>query len=313
MTNLSLFFLLSVAFASGWLAFELAGQPARAVLLLHAGAGVAIVLLIPWKSIVAKRGLRRRRAMRWASMVLALGIAISIVFGVLHAAGHPDVGYLTAMAFHVGAALCVIPLVIWHLAARPIRLRATDLNRRNFLKGGLLIAAAGLGVAVLPSARRAATGSYQSPQPVATTWMFDSTPSVDVRSWRLAVAGRTWTYAELAGFEDRISAVIDCTGGWYSEQTWEGVLLERLLPAGARAPASVNVRSVTGYSRRFAIDDAGRMLLATRMAGAQLDPGLGYPVRLVVPDQRGFAWVKWVSAIDIDDSPWWWQPPFPLQ
>jgi len=33
----------------------------------------------------------------------------------------------------------------------------------------------------------------------------------------------------------------------------------------------------------------------------------------VVPGQRGFAWVKWVVAIEVADQPWWWQPPFPLQ
>ena len=53
--------------------------------------------------------------------------------------------------------------------------------------------------------------------------------------------------------------------------------------------------------------------LATRMAGAPLDAGHGYPVRLVVPGERGFNWVKWVVAIEVDDQPWWWQPPFPLQ
>src|SRR5216684_8699549 len=99
LTNLSLFFLLTVAFASGWLAFELSGQPARAVLLLHAAAGVAIVLLVPWKSLVAKRGFRRPRSLKWASVVLGIGVAISIVFGLVHASGHPNLGYLTAMDF----------------------------------------------------------------------------------------------------------------------------------------------------------------------------------------------------------------------
>ncbi len=313
LTNLSLFFLLTVAFASGWLAFELSGQPARAVLLLHAAAGVAIVLLVPWKSLVARRGLRRRRTLRWASAVLALGIAVSIVFGALHSAGHTDIGYLTAMEFHVGAAVCVIPFLLWHVVARPLKLRATDLSRRNFLKGGLLAGAAGLGVALLPSARRGSTGSFEAAYPVATQWMFDSVPEVDVGSWRLAVASRTLTYPELASYSDRISAVLDCTGGWYSEQVWEGVLVERLLPKGAGGGSSINVRSMTGYSRRFAIDDAGRMLLATRVAGSSLDAGHGYPLRLVVPGQRGFALVKWVAAIEVDDTPWWWQPPFPLQ
>ena len=330
LTNLSLFVLLAVAFASGWLAFELSGQPARAILVLHAAAGVGIVLLVPWKSLVARRGFRRRPTrlgapansrrslrvrgdLRWASVVLAIGVVVSIAFGVVHSAGHPNIGYLTAMDFHVGAALCVIPFLLWHLFARPLRLRATDLSRRNFLLGGALAGAAALGVALLPSARRAPTGSFQAAYPVATVWMFDTVPEVDVASWRLAVGGRAWTYDQLAGYSDRIAAVIDCTGGWYSEQVWEGVLLQRLLPVRAGGSASLNVRSITGYSRRFGIEDAGRLLLATRLAGDLLDAGHGYPVRLVVPGQRGFAWVKWVVAIEVDDQPWWWQPPFPLQ
>jgi DMSO/TMAO reductase YedYZ molybdopterin-dependent catalytic subunit len=207
----------------------------------------------------------------------------------------------------------VIPFVLWHLIARPLKLRASDLSRRNFLRAGVLAAGAGLGVALLPSAPRAPTGSFHSAYPVPTQWMFDSVPEVDVASWRLAVAGRTWTYEELMGYSDRIAAVIDCTGGWYSEQLWEGVLLKRLLPSGAGGEGSLNVRSITGYSRRFAIEDAGRLLVATRLAGDPLDAGHGYPVRLVVPGQRGFAWVKWVVAIEVEEQPWWWQPPFPLQ
>jgi len=312
-TNLALLFLLALAFASGWMAFELSGQPARAVLLLHAAAGVAIVLLVPWKSLVAKRGFRRPRSLKWASVVLGIGVAISIVFGLVHASGHPNLGYLTAMDFHVGAAVCVIPFLLWHLVARPLKPRATDFGRRPFLKGGLLAGSAGLVVALLPSALRAPTGSFQSVQPLATTWMFDSVPTVDIATWRVAVASRALSYEELAGYTDRMSAVIDCTGGWYSQQVWEGALLERLLPRSTGTGSSLNVRSITGYSRRFPIEDAGRMLLATRMAGTQLDPGHGYPARMVVPGQRGFAWVKWVVAIDVDDQPWWWQPPFPLQ
>ena len=31
----------------------------------------------------------------------------------------------------------------------------------------------------------------------------------------------------------------------------------------------------------------------------------GYPVRLVAPGKRGFEWVKWVTAIEVNDSPKW--------
>ena len=311
LTNLALLGFLSVAFATGWIAFELSGQPARAILVLHAAAGVGIVLLVPWKSLIARRGLRRRQSMRWASVVLGAGVVISLAFGFLHSFGRPDVGYLTAMDFHVGAAACVIPFVVWHVLARPARLRSTDLTRRNLLKGGVLFGAAVVAVAAVPGARRASTGSFSSEQPIPTQWMFDSTQSIDPAGWSFSAGGRKLTYDELAAFDDRVTAVLDCTGGWYSEQVWEGVWLDRILPTRAGA-SSINVRSVTGYSRRFAIDGAP-LLLATRVGGRRLEPGNGYPVRLVVPGQRGFTWVKWVASIDAEGLPWWWQPPFPLQ
>jgi molybdopterin-dependent oxidoreductase-like protein protein len=313
LTNLALLGLLSTAFATGWVAFELSGQPARAVLVLHAAAGTGIVLLVPWKALIARRGLRARRSMKWASLALAVGVLISLVFGFVHSSGRPDVGSLTAMDFHVGAAICVIPFVLWHVMARPARLRAADLTRRNFLKGAALLGASGLGVALLPGARRGPTGSFQSDRLFATQWMFDTVPSIDLTTWRLTVSGSTLTYEELAGFSDRLIAVIDCTGGWYSEQEWEGVWLSRILRPAAAVASSLNVRSVTGYSRRFATAEASRLLLATRVGGSPLDQGNGFPVRLVAPGRRGFEWVKWVAAIDAEDLPSWWQPPFPLQ
>ena len=305
--------LLCAAFATGWVAFELTGQPARAVLVLHAAAGVGIVLLVPWKALIARRGLRARRSMNWASIVLAAGLLISLAFGFVHSSGRPNIGSLTAMDFHVGAAICIMPFVVWHVMARPARLRAADLTRRNFLKAAALLGASGLGVALLPGASRAPTGSFQSDSLFATQWMFDSIPSIDVNPWSLRVAGSNLSYEQLAGFSDRVIAVLDCTGGWYSEQDWEGVWLSRLLPPYAASAASLNVRSVTGYTRRFAIGEAPHLLVATRVGGNPLEPGNGYPVRLVAPGRRGFAWVKWVASIDVEELPWWWQPPFPLQ
>jgi heme A synthase len=139
LTNLALLCLLALAFASGWVAFELSGQPARATLVIHAAAGVAIVLLVPWKALVARRGLRRPHRLRWASLALALGLVVSLVFGFVHSFGRPNIGYLTAIDFHVGAAICVLPFVIWHVLARPAKLRRADLSRRNFLKGAALV------------------------------------------------------------------------------------------------------------------------------------------------------------------------------
>jgi DMSO/TMAO reductase YedYZ molybdopterin-dependent catalytic subunit len=229
------------------------------------------------------------------------------------------------MEFHVGAALVAVPFVIWHIAARRIRLRPTDASRRQFLRGAVLLGAAAAGYAAsevvvhaagLPGSHRRFTGSYEAgsfdPQlmPVSS-WMFDAIPGIDASSWTLRAGGRTWTYDELSKFDDRMVATLDCTGGFYSTQEWAGARLDRLVDApGGR---SVRVVSHTGYDRRFPVEDASRLLLAIRVGSQALDAGHGFPARLVAPDRRGFWWIKWVVAIEVDDFPYWWQAPFPLQ
>ncbi|HET7420811.1 MAG TPA: molybdopterin-dependent oxidoreductase [Candidatus Dormibacteraeota bacterium] len=325
-TNLALLALLTLAFFTGWLAFAFATAPSRWSLVLHATGGLAILLLLPWKSIVARRGVRRERPGRWASVALAALVLVSLAAGLVHSTGLAVyVGPLTAMDFHVGAALVAVPLAAWHVAARPIRLRVTDLSRRNFLRsaavmGGAAAAYAGTEavarVARLPGGGRRFTGSYEagSFQPglmPVSSWMFDAIPQVDLASWRLAVPGRTVGHEELAAYSDRVTATLDCTGGFYSTQDWEGARLDRLL--GKTQGTSIRVVSSTGYARRFPIDDAPGLLLATRVGGMDLDADHGFPARLVAPDRRGFWWVKWVVAVEVDDLPYWWQSPFPTQ
>jgi DMSO/TMAO reductase YedYZ molybdopterin-dependent catalytic subunit len=108
---------------------------------------------------------------------------------------------------------------------------------------------------------------------------------------------------------DRVTAVLDCTGGWWTEQTWTGARVARLLPPGTAG--TVTVISATGYRRRLPLSDD--LLLASGVGGRPLTPGHGAPLRLVVPGRRGFHWVKWVVRIEHDDRPWWWEPPLPLQ
>ena len=325
-TNLALLALLSVAFLTGWIAFAYATAPARWSLVLHAAGGFAILALLPWKSMIARRGLGRPRPGRWASTLLGVLVLISLVAGLLHSTGLLIyVGPLTAMDFHVGAAIEAVPLAIWHVVSRRVRLRPTDLSRRNVLRGGAVAAGAVAAYAAsemvvratgMPGAARRFTGSYEagSLQPglmPISSWMFDAIPQIDQSTWRLPAGGREWSYDEISAFDDRLTATLDCTGGFFSTQEWAGARLDRLI--GKTDGASIRVVSATGYDRRFPIERASALLLATRFGGQALDPGHGFPARLVVPDARGFWWVKWVSAIEVDDMPPWWQSPFPLQ
>ena len=336
-TNIALFALLAVALATGFLAYALGGTGAGAVVVVHGVVGLGILLLAPWKSIIARRGMRRQRPGSWASVTFAVLVAGTILFGILHATGLAvAAGPVTAMQVHVGAALLSIPFAAWHVVSRRVRARRTDLSRRNLLRAGALAGGAGLlwagteglvGVASLPGDGRRFTGSYErgslapSEMPV-TQWLNDRVPQVDVGAWRLEVVvddglaappgiARPWSYEELAGFHDRVRATLDCTGGWYAEQDWEGVWLARLLPETVEG-RSVAVTSVTGYPRRFPISDLDGLLLAIRAGGRPLDPGHGFPARIVAPGRRGFWWVKWVARLELSATPWWWQWPFPV-
>jgi hypothetical protein len=330
-TNLALFVLLGLAFTTGWVAFFFNTAPSRASLIVHAVSGYAIVALTPWKAVIATHGVQRRRPGWWASLVFTGLVIASVLAGILHSTGLLlGAGPLTAMEVHVGAALAAVPFAAWHIIARRIPMRAVDLSRRSLLRAGTLAASAGLAYAVgevavrllrLPGSTRGLTGSYEygSWQPAqlpVTQWLFDTVPSVDPATWRLSVragnALRQWTHAELLAFDDRVQATLDCTGGFSSTQDWSGVWLSRLLDPN-HPQTSVHVRSLTGYDRRFAIEDAGRLLIATRLGGMPLDAGHGFPVRLVAPNLRGYWWVKWVTAITIDELPSWWQLPFPLR
>ncbi len=326
-TNLALLVLLGVVLLSGALAFTIGSEWGRWVAMGHGIAGVAIVLLGPWKSAISARGFGKRGPASWPSVALAVLVVTAVVTGVMHATGL--LRGVDVMRVHVGAAVASIPLAVWHIVARPVRPRKTDLSRRALLRGGVLLggsvtaygAMEGMVRATsLPGADRRFTGSYEAasfhPQAMPVTqWLDDSVPHVDVNAWRLKVVtpGQelTLTFEELSAFKDRVRATLDCTGGWFSEQDWEGVLLWRLLGDAGEA-RSVGVGSLTGYGRRFPIADARALLLASRVGGQPLSAGHGAPVRLVAPGRRGFWWVKWVDRIEASSTPWWWQSPFPL-
>jgi DMSO/TMAO reductase YedYZ molybdopterin-dependent catalytic subunit len=339
-TNLILLVVLVAALATGGLAFAAGTGWGRPVVVAHAVAGLAVLVLAPWKSVIVRHGLARRSGPGpWVSVIFGLLVLVAVAAGVAHATGAlTGLGPLSAMQVHVGAALVAVPLLAWHVAARGgARARPTDLSRRALLRAGGIAAVAGLALlavegatrlAALPGAHRrftgslpvAATGAAADPARIPVTqWLDDRVQVLDPAAWRLRVraggAAREWTYEELAGFGDRVEAVLDCTGGWYARATWEGARLDRLLPAGALeggGTASLVVTSVTGYRRRLPLADAGSLYLATRLGGQPLSAGHGFPARLVAPGRRGFWWVKWVTSIELDPAPWWRQPPFPL-
>ncbi|WP_380169391.1 molybdopterin-dependent oxidoreductase [Jannaschia sp. R86511] len=327
LTNVGLLLVLAAVLLTGvgsWLVTE---PVQRWLVVGHGVGGLLVVLLVRWKAPVVRSGWSRSRRSRWASAALAVLTVLALLTGVLHSTGLATAaaGQLM-MWWHVAAGLVLLPLLAWHAVSHRQRVRRTDLDRRLLLRGGGLVALAGLAwvalegvvrLADLPGARRRGTGSYASDLPRPTIWLSDRVPDVDPDAWRLTVSGVAGVQRlSLAELRERptttVRAVIDCTSGWYSDQEWTGWPLRDLLGPPA-AGGSVVVRSATGYSRRLGPDELDGVLLAHAMAGRALPTSLGAPLRLVVPGRRGFWWVKWVDRVELDDRPAWWQPALPLQ
>ena len=324
--NVTLLALSVMATATGWWALGTGSTTlAKIIITAHGVSGIALLVLFPAKSRIAKWGLRSAgRSRKVIGFALAALVLSTVAGGLLHAVGgwRTYLGLLP-MQWHVGAATAAGVLLIGHVLIhhrirwrrwRPL-LRRTDLDRRAALGAAGIAAGAAALWLLAPGRARRETGSHEigsgDPRRVPVTqWLFDPVPSIDADRWRLRAAGRELDLAALAGRPQRtVRAVLDCTGGWYTEQEWRGVPLTELgLPPGR----SIDVVSATGYRRRFPASEAAVLLLATHAAGDPLSAGHGGPARLVAPGRRGFWWVKWVTGIDVVDAPAWRQPPFPL-
>jgi DMSO/TMAO reductase YedYZ molybdopterin-dependent catalytic subunit len=322
--------------ASGTLGF-VNGEARQAWLLwLHGIGAYALILLLWWKGAVVWNVLRRGQRWTWARISFLLAVVLlllTLALGLLWTFGGPR--YLwgfSLVSLHIYTAVPLILLLLFHIWRKRWILRVKEaVDRRAFLR----LAAAGLAgalawqVARLWQGRRRFTGSYEVGSMGGrfpyVSWINDNPAPLNVRDWRLTVAGDVQQALSLdyeallqMPWEERV-ATIDCTGGWYSEQVWRGVPLRQLLAQAGSLPGarSVLLRSVTGYYRRFSLDEAlgeaGGFMLATHVAGAPLEHGHGFPARLVAPGLRGFEWVKWVTDIHLDAAPAWLQPPLPLQ
>lgn len=341
-TNHAILFLLSFELISGLISFTIGGPGGAWVFWLHGVAGFSLVGLTIWKRRIIMRSFARRGTGLWsfAPIVLALIFAGALITGALWAfigrgsIDLPGYGNVRLLVIHTALGLAItVPLIV-HAAARwPRNPKLTDFTSRRAALRLLAVGAAGL--ALWGTARASAPalgqpprftgsrerGSYEGNAHPVTQWLFDSRQRIEREQWRLDLTGRVTRarqldYTEIEELANTASeSTLDCTGGWFTTQRWSGVPLSTLLSLVEpdQSAESIVITSATGYSRRFPIDEADRLLLATHVEGEPLSSGHGAPLRLVAPDRRGYQWVKWVVAVEISDKPSWWQSPLPLQ
>lgn len=336
--NVALLAFLLVELTTGGIGLLGTSDPYRVLFWLHAVGAYGIVFVLFAKGVIVYHAVSRRPGLTRARVALGLMSALllaTLVTGFVWITVGPRYALgISLVNLHAYLAILLALLLAWHVVDRRwiVRVPAAR-DRAAFLR---FVALAAAGVAFwqverpvqrllgTPGSRRRFTGSYERGSFAgafpAVSWLNDDPAPVELESWRLVVDGAVERRLELT-YEDmasrsgaRLVATLDCTGGWYSTQEWSGVALGRLLDeAGVRPGArSVSVESITGYGRRFSLADARRLVLATRCSSEPLSHGHGSPARLVVPDQRGFDWVKWVARIRVSETSHLWQSPFPL-
>ena len=307
---------LAVSFATGVLSLWVSDSHAGIVVWVHGAAGFTTVVLVWSKIGVIRRGLRRRRPQVVGSLAAAACAVGLVGFGVAHSAGVGHAGLLTTQGWHITFAFALLPLLVAHLASRPALPRRGDLTRAAMLRVAVVVAGGAAAKLVFDralGAQRAATGSLEQSFPSPTVWIDDAVQHLDPAAWRLAVGSARLGLADLARMpQHEWAATLDCTSGWYARNRWRGVLVSQLPLGPAAGSASIEVRSATGYARRFDPATAEQLMLATHLDGAPLGAEHGAPVRLVARGRRGFWWVKWVTSVQRSSASPWWQWPFPL-
>jgi DMSO/TMAO reductase YedYZ molybdopterin-dependent catalytic subunit len=349
--NVAFLILLLLQAVTGYFGFT-NGRPAAAwILWLHGIGAYSLVVLLFWKGSVILDAWGRKK--RWTRrrigfLILLVLLGLTLASGLLWTFTGPlYLGGFSLVSLHIYLAIPLILLMAWHAWHMRFIWRVRHAAGRRLFLGMLGGAAAGAfgwwalnrakgselapgrppatDSPMLPGATRRFTGSYEVGSlggvfPVVS-WIADRPPEIEAADWRLQVGGAirrplVFTYDQLRALAvDEIRAALDCTGGWYTEQVWDGVSVERLLAEMEllETAASITFQSQTGYKRRFGLAEAATFLLALDVAGQPLSQGHGFPLRLVAVNRRGVEWVKWVTAIEVNTTGPLWQLPLPVQ
>lgn len=150
--------------------------------------------------------------------------------------------------------------------------------------------------------------------------IISANPKIDLKTWRLTVDGEVEKPVELTLDElMRLPTVVSvsdfhCVEGWsVLDCKWEGVRFREIVNL---VKPKENARYVTfacadGYTTSLTLEElaAHNVLLAYRLNGQELEEGLGWPLRLVVPNKYAYKSALWVTKMTftIRKEPGYWE------
>jgi DMSO/TMAO reductase YedYZ molybdopterin-dependent catalytic subunit len=203
------------------------------------------------------------------------------------------------------------------------RLRARVVSRRSVLAGAAAMGA----LAACGDTGGKDTGADASmPEPIEPITPNDrfyvtsccGTPEVDAATWALVIKalGVEVARIDLATLEALPSRdkehTLECiSAGSYHHAigngVWTGVPLTELFAAlGVTAPESaieLKFTSADDYSTSIPVGDLSSVWIVWRLNGEPLPAEHGFPARLLVPGRYGMKNPKWLTEIDLSDTP----------
>jgi DMSO/TMAO reductase YedYZ molybdopterin-dependent catalytic subunit len=299
----------------------------------HRIAAWGLLALVPWKAGISwqslKRGLDKRfdrNAMVIISLVLAAATITVLAFGLMWAWRLGPVWlwlHQTTIAWHWILGLAITPVLALHAWRRWPKPRQEDFTSRRGVLKLMAIGAAGIAGWMIAETLAQSRATTETPRRFTGSrgeGLFEGngfpvtgerTPEIDPAAWRLKISGAvdkrtTLTYDDiLAMVAHETTAELDCTLGWYTIQNWQGVRLIDVLAAAGMRPDATGVRltSVSGYGHVYLSGEVKDILLATHVGGETLTDQHGYPLRAVVPNRRGWFWVKWLERVEVLNDP----------
>jgi DMSO/TMAO reductase YedYZ molybdopterin-dependent catalytic subunit len=139
------------------------------------------------------------------------------------------------------------------------------------------------------------------------------TQYINQTTYRLTIAGlvnRTLqsTYDDVVNNHQKYQQVVTiyCVEGWNAKILWEGVLVKDLLQeAGVGQGATVVIfHASDGYTTALPMDYIiqNNIMIAFKMNGVVMIPQTGWPFMLIVPNQYGYKWIKWLTEIEASNN-----------
>jgi DMSO/TMAO reductase YedYZ molybdopterin-dependent catalytic subunit len=134
------------------------------------------------------------------------------------------------------------------------------------------------------------------------------TPRTDLASYVLVIDGKVknpvrLTWPQVMALQQSISiSDFHCVEGWsVLDCKWEGVLFKEItkLVKPTESGKFVTFECADGYTTSLTLDElqGDDIILAAKLNGKELEQGLGFPLRLIVPSKYAYKSALWVIHI----------------